>query len=60
MHKLRSEGKVIKMCLIPSNTGITGNEDANKAAVAAAARPEQYISVYYKDFYPMIKQAIEG
>ena len=47
------------MCWIPSHVGIASNEAADKAAVATAALPEEYIRVYYKDCYPRIKEKTE-
>ena len=54
---LRS-GKHVKLCWIPSHIGITMNEKADAAANAAADGTEQFIHVYFKDWYPAISRAI--
>ena len=43
------------MCWIPSHVESQGNEEANNAA-GTAARSEQYIRVYYKDWLPQIEK----
>ena len=51
MHEVRdlkSEGRVVEFGWIPSHVGIEGNEKPDEAAVAAALRPEQYITVTTK------------
>ena len=55
----RETGKWVRMCWIPSHVGIASNEAADKAAVAATALPEEYICIYYKDWYPRIKETTE-
>ena len=37
---------------------MAGNEEADIAAVAAAAKPEEYIEVEYKDWYPFIRAKV--
>ena len=60
LDKLRSEkSKVVKLCWIPSHTGIAGNEAADRAAVAAAGMQEELIGVSYRDFYPLIYKKIQ-
>ena len=44
----RETGKLVHMCWIPSHVEIADNEAADKAAVAAAALPEEYTCIYYK------------
>ena len=51
--------KRVTFCWIPSHVGIEGNEKADRAAFEAAAGPEEYIAIEYKDWYPIIKQKIE-
>ena len=50
--------KVVKFCWIPSHMGVKGNEEADRAAVSAAARAEELIGVDYQDWYPLIKKKI--
>ena len=56
---LKSRNKEVHLCWIPGHAGIQGNEEADRVAVDAAKRREQYIPVFYKDWYPVITQAIE-
>ena len=57
MHVIRQlqnrANKSMEICWVPSHIGIPGNEDADEAAVTAARRSEVYITVYYKDWYPV-------
>ena len=39
--------------------GIEGNERADRAAVTAAALPEEYIGIDYKNSYPITKKKIK-
>ena len=39
---------------------LEGNELADKAAVAVASHPEEYIGIYYRDRYPIIKNIEEA
>ena len=55
---LKNASKNVKLCWIPSHVGIKGNEEADGLAVAAAMNIEEYIPVYYKDWYPKMRQAI--
>ena len=45
-----------EMCWVPSHIGISDNEKADEAAVTAARRGEEYIAVYYKDWYHVISR----
>ena len=55
---MNEKNKEIQMCWIPSHIGIRGNEEADQRAVAGAKRPEQYIWVYYRDWFPEIDRVI--
>lgn len=60
IYNLKTESrKQISLCWIPSHVGIHGNEAADRAAVAAAGKSEEYISIYYRDWYPMISDRIQ-
>lgn len=54
---LRSNGKTIELCWIPSHVGIRGNTEADRLAGAAAVQPEEFIPIYFKDIYPYLKTA---
>ena len=45
--------------LIPNYIGINKNEEADRSAVAAAKGIEQYIPVYYRDWFLTIARSIE-
>ena len=45
---LKSRDKEVHLCWIPEHAGIQENEEANKAAVDAAKRREQYVPFFYK------------
>ena len=56
---LKNANKNVKLGWIPSHVRIKEFEEADRLAVAAARNIEEYIPVYYKDWYPKIRQAIE-
>ena len=57
--EMKDRNKEIEMCWITSHVGIQGNEEADRAAETAARRAEQYIRVYYKDWFPEIDRVIK-
>ena len=58
IHGLRGTNKEVEICWIPGHVGIQGNEKADIVAVAAAHQMEEYILISYRDWYPVIKEAI--
>ena len=58
INDLNSEAKSVQFSWIPDHGGIHGKEMADQRAVAAATRPEEYITTYYKDWYPIIRARI--
>ena len=52
VDRQRVNGSVVRLCWVPSHVGIVRNKRADKAAVSASSRQEEYICVYYRDFYP--------
>ena len=60
INRLHNEtNKRVEFGWVPSHMGIEGNEKADRAAVTAAALPEEYIGIDYKDWYPIIKKKIQ-
>ena len=58
INQLKDSNKNVSLCWVPSHVGIRGNEEADRAAVAAARKREEYIPVHYRDWYPHIRQVI--
>lgn len=58
IETLRNSGKVVDLCWVPGHVNIAGNEKADAAAKLATNKPVQFISVYYKDWYPLIQEKI--
>jgi len=54
-----NENKIVKLCWVPSHVGIAQNELADAAANSAADLPEQHITLYSKDWTPIIKKCIQ-
>ena len=54
------DGTVVKFCWLSNHVGVKGNEEADRAAVLAAARAGEFIAVNYQDWYPLIKKKIQA
>ena len=63
LHQIDSlrtnKNKIVKLCWVPSHVGIAQNELADAAANNAADLPEQHITLYSKDWTPIIKKCIQ-
>ena len=59
MIELKNQQKTLKLCWVPSHTGIQGNERADEGARSAIDSNEiENIALPYKDFYPIIKEKV--
>ena len=55
----KNQQKTLKLCWVPSHTGIQGNERADEGARSAIDSNEiENIALPYKDFYPIIKEKV--
>lgn len=52
------QNKTIIICCIPGHAGIVGNERADLNAKLATTQPVQAISIYYKNWYSVIREKI--
>jgi len=53
----KKRGRNVVFCWVPSHVGVLGNERADREAVIAASRPAEFISIPYRDWYPIIESA---
>ena len=51
-------GQAVDFCWIPGNAGIRGNEQADALANLASTHQEQFITIHYRDWYPIINSLI--
>ena len=58
IHRLGGMNKEVVFCWIPGHVGVHGSEKEDRVAVAAAHRREEYILISYRNWYPVIKEAI--
>ena len=58
IDRLRVNGSVVRLCWVMSRVGIVVNERADKAAVSASFRQEEYRWVCYRYFYPGVYRNI--
>ena len=58
MQQLQANSKFIRFCWVPSHVGVPGNERADIAAKSASTRPEEFIPVDFRDWFPHITEAI--
>lgn len=52
------KGSVVTVCWIPSHVGISGNDRADLEAKRASLRPEEFIPIPYRNWFPLIRKRL--
>jgi len=58
LFTLSEAGQAVDFCWIPGHAGIRGNEQADAFAKLASTHQEQFITIHYRDWYPIINSLI--
>jgi ribonuclease HI len=58
LFTLSEENQAVELCWIPGHAGIRGNERADALAKLASTHQEQFITIHYRDWFPIIDSLI--
>ena len=59
LTQLQLKNIYVEFCWIPSHIEITGNEKADQKAKDVSSRPPEHIPIYFKDYFPVVKNKFE-
>ena len=58
LFTLSVESQAVELCWLPGHAGIRGNEREDALAKLASTHQEQYITIHYRDWFPIINSLI--